>query len=306
MERFNYHHLLYFWVVAREGSIARACAELSLAQPTISGQIRELEQSLGMKVFTRVGRNLVLTDAGRLVYSYAEEIFKLGQELQSAIKGRAQARPLRFEVGIVDVLPKLVAYRLLESSLRLPERVQLVCREDRPDKLLAELSLHGLDVVLSDTPVSPLVRVRAYSHLLGECGITFLATRELAARFRPDFPRSLNGAPLLLPTENTSMRRALDQWMTSQRVSPEVCGEFADSGLLKSFGRAGVGVVAMPTAIESDVAAQFGLEVIGREDSVRFRCYAITVERRLKHPAVIALSETARNGLFSPRPEGEQ
>lgn len=299
MYRFNYHHLLYFWVVAREGSIARACQELKLAQPTISGQIRELELSLGEKLFNRVGRNLVLTETGRVVFSYAEEIFKLGQELQGAMKGRSRNRPLRFEVGITDVIPKLMVYRLLQHSLHLPEKVQICCREDKPERLLADLSLHGLDVVLSDVPVGPLVKVRAYSNLLGECGVSVFGTRNLVAKYRHNFPASLDGAPLLLPMENTSLRRSIDQWISNQGITPEIRGEFADSALVKVFGEAGEGLFMMPSAIESEVGKEYNVDVLGHLDAIRFRCYAITVERRIKHPAVVALCETARREIFS-------
>ncbi len=225
MEWLNYHHLLYFWLVAREGTIARASAELRLAQPTISGQIRQLEGALGEKLFVRKGRNLVLTDTGRLVYGYADEIFSLGRELMDAVRGLAHGRPLRLLVGVADVLPKPVARLLLEPALHLGQPVRLVCREDRPvEDFLAELAVFKLDVVLADAPAGPGIAVKAFSHLLGECGTTFFASKQLAAARHKGFPRSLDGAPLLLPGEGSGLRRNLDQWISSQDVRPTVVG----------------------------------------------------------------------------------
>ncbi len=298
MNWINYHHLLYFWTVAKEGSIARATSELRLAQPTISGQIRSLEESLGEKLFQRSGRNLILTDVGRVVFRYADEIFSLGRELQDVLKGGPSSRPLCLLVGVADVVPKLVAYRLLEPALRLSEPVQIVCREDKPDRLLAELAVHHLDVVLSDAPVGPTIRIRAFNHLLGECGVVFMAAPRLAAAYRRGFPKSLDGAPLLLPTENTTERRSLDQWLMSKGIRPRVVGEFEDSALLKVFGQTGNGIFAVPSVIETEVQRQYQVQAIGRVEDVRERFYAISVERRLKHPAVVAISEAARKKLF--------
>lgn len=298
MEWLNYHHLFYFWMVAREGSIAQASRELLLAQPTITGQIRTLENALGAKLFMRSGRNLVLTEVGRLAYRYANEIFSLGREFADVLKGRSTGRPVRLVVGISDALPKLIAYRLLQPALKLPEPVQIVCREDQPDRLVADLATFGLDLVLSDAPVGPAVRVRAFSHLLGSSGVSFFAKPALAAKYRRKFPSSLDGAPLLLPLENATLHRALDQWFESQGIRPRVVGEFQDSALMKAFGEAGVGVFTAPTAIEDDVRRHHGVSVLGRTDSVTERFYAISVERKLKHPAVVAISETARQTLF--------
>lgn len=299
MEWLNYHHLLYFWVTAREGSIARASSQLRLAQPTISGQIRALEQGLGEKLFVRSGRRLVLTDVGRTVYSYADEIFSLGRELMSTVKGLPTERPVRLVVGLADVVPKLIAYRLLEPALRLPGPVQIVLREDRPERLLAELSTHALDLVLADAPLSSAVRIRGFSHLLGECGVTVFAAPRLAARHRRGFPRSLDGAPFLLPTEGTSLRRSMDHWFEAEGIRPRVAGEFDDNALLKVFGQAGVGFFVAPSVIEAEVRRQFRVHVVGRMPSIRERFYAISVERRLKHPAVVAITETARRKLFA-------
>ena len=299
MEWLNYHHLLYFWLVAREGTIARASAELRLAQPTISGQIRQLEGVLGEKLFVRKGRNLVLTDTGRLVYRYADEIFSLGRELMDAVRGRAHGRPLRLLVGIADVLPKPVARLLLEPALHLGQPVRLVCREDRPvEEFLADLAVFKLDVVLADAPAGPGIAVKAFSHLLGECGTTFFASKQLAAARRKGFPRSLDGAPLLLPGEGSGLRRILDQWIYSQDVRPTIVGEFDDSALTNAFGEDGVGIFAAPTILETELHRRHRVEVVGRVESLRQRFYAISVERRLNHPAVIAILQSARMDLF--------
>lgn len=298
MEWLNYHHLLYFWMVAREGSIAQASKQLLLAQPTITGQIRALENTLGQKLFTRSGRNLVLTEVGRLVYRYANEIFSLGRELTDVLKGRPAGRPVRLVVGVCDGLPKLIAYRLLQPALTLPEPVQLICHEDHPERLLAELATSGLDLVLMDAPASPLVRVRAFSHLLGGCGVSFFGTSPLAARYRKNFPASLDGAPFLLPSEDSTLRRSLEQWFEAQRIRPQVVGEFQDSALLKAFGEAGVGVFTAPTVTEKEVQRHYGVSLLGRTESVTERFYAISVERRIKHPAVVAIAEAARQTLF--------
>ena len=298
MEWLNYHHLLYFWVVAREGSVAKASEELRLAQPTISGQIRALETSLGEKLFQRAGRGLVLTEFGRMVYQQANEIFTLGRELMETVNGRPTGRPLRFAVGVADVVPKLVAYRLLEPALRLPEPIRIVCREDKPDPLLADLATHKLDIVLSDAPVSPTVKVRAFNHLLGECGVAVYGTPELARAHRRRFPASLDGAPVLLPSDGTALRRSLDAWFAARELRPAVVGEFDDAALSKAFAQAGAGLVAVPEIIGEAVTRQYGLRRIGALDDVRERFYAISVDRKLKHPAVVAISEAARETVF--------
>lgn len=297
MEWLNYHHLLYFWAVAREGSIARAGVKLGLAQPTISGQIRALENVLGEKLFSRSGRGLVLTEVGRMVLGYAEDIFSLGRELLDSVKDRPTGRPIQFVVGVADVLPKAVAYRLIEPALHLAEPVQVICREDRPDRLLTELAAHELDVILSDAPISPLVRVRAFNHLLGECGVTFFATARLAAAHRRGFPESLHGAPFLLPTEITTVRRSLDEWFEARQIRPRVVGEFDDFSLLRTFGEAGAGLFAAPSVLERQLRKE-GFRVIGHASEVRERFYAISVERRIKHPAVVAICQSAREELF--------
>ena len=298
MEWLNYHHLLYFWTVAREGSVTRASQQLRLAQPTVSGQLKALEDALGEKLFERTGRRLVLTDVGRVVLRYADEIFSLGRELQDTLKGRPTGRPIRFTVGVADAVPKLVAYRLLLPALSLPEPVHIVCREDKPERLLAELSVHSLDLVISDSPVGAGVKVKAYSHLLGETPVAFFGSDALASGYRKGFPRSLEGAPVLMPTEGSTLRRSLDQWLDTEGIRPRVVGEIEDSALLKVFGQAGVGLFAAPVAIEAELRAQFGVKLLGRVDTVKERFYALSAERKLKHPAVVAICEGARRRLF--------
>ena len=298
MEWLNYHHLLYFWVVAREGSVAKACKRLRLAQPTISGQIRSLEESLKTALFKRQGRNLVLTETGQTVFRYAEEIFALGQELQQALKNLPTGRTLRVFVGVTDSLPKLIVHRLLEPILRLPEEARITCIEGEPDRLIAQLALHELDLVLSDAPANPKLGFKAFSHLLGECGMTFFGSTDLVRSYRAGFPESLDAAPFLMPSENASIRRPLDQWFDKHGIRPRIRGEFADSGLLKAFGQCGEGIFAAPSAVEDDVMRMYQVGIIGRDPTLRERFYAISVEKRLRHPAVIAISESAQSTLF--------
>jgi LysR family transcriptional activator of nhaA len=299
MEWLNYHHLLYFWTAAREGSIARACEKLLLAQPTVSGQIKRLEDSLGEKLFEKAGRGLALTETGRVVYAYAEEIFGLGRELQNVLRGKPGKRPARLLVGVSDMLPKLIAYRILEPAMRLEEPVQLICQEDTPEGLLLALADHKLDVVISDTPVGTGARVKAYNHLLGSCPAVLFAAPPLAKMYRKGFPACLEGAPFLLPMDGSRLRRSLDQWFDSQNVRPRVVGEFKDSALMKTFGEAGAGVFVAPAAIEAEVKRRYSVARIGVLPSVVETFYVISVERRIKHPAVIRISETARDGLFA-------
>ena len=298
MEWPNFHHLLYFWTVAREGSILAACKKLYVSQPTVSAQIRALERSLGQPLFARRGRRLELTEMGHVALRYAEEIFTLGRELAETFKGRPVGRGLRLVVGIADVVPKLIAYRLLEPALKLPESVELVCLEGKSDRLLAELAVHELDLVLTDAPVGPSVNVRAFSHLLGECGLAVFGTAPLARRFKRGFPASLAEAPFLLPTETCTIRRELNQWFFSQGITPRVAGQFEDSALLKTFGQAGRGLFFAPAAIAGEIEQQYAVERIGVLDRVRERFYAISVERRIRHPAVLAISTAAKRELF--------
>jgi len=298
VDRLNYHHLFYFWAVARQGTIAAACEKLQLAPPTISAQLRELEKALGEKLFTRVGRRLSLTDTGRVAYRYADEIFSLGREFVDAVKGGSSGPSLRLNVGAHDVLPKVVAYRLLEPVFHLSEPVRVVCYEGTPTQLLPQLSVHELDLVLSDAPVAATIKVSAFSHLLGECGIAFFASPKLARKLRRGFPQSLDGQPALLPTENASMRGTLENWFDSVGVHPNVVAEFEDIELMRVFGQQGQGFFAAHDVITADVASGYDVELIGSIEGCSERFYAITVERRIKHPAVVAITRAARKQLF--------
>lgn len=298
MEWLNYHHLLYFYTVAKEGSVARAAQTLRLAQPTLSGQIRKLEHVLDEKLFERRGRNLVLTEMGRIAYRYAEEIFSLGGELMETMRGRPTNRPPRLHVGIADAIPKLVAHRLLAASRLAETGVQLVLREGKTADLLAALGAQAFDLVITDTPFSSQARVRAFNHLLGESGVTIFGAPALAAKHRTRFPRSLDGAPMLLPTENSALRRPLEQWLEENAVRPRVVAEIEDSALLKVFGQHGVGFFAAPTIVAKDVIKQHGVRAIGVAAGVTERFYAITVERRITHPGTAAIAAAAREQLF--------
>lgn len=298
MEWLNYHHLLYFWSVAKEGSIARASEKLHLTQATISAQISAFERTLGEKLFNRVGRRLVLTETGRVAFRYADEIFTLGREFMDTLKGRPTGQPLRFRVGVADVLPKMVAQRLLEPAFQISQPLRVMCHEGKTDSLLAQLILHELDLVLTDSGVGSAIKVKAFNHLLGECGLSIFAAPKLASQYRRHFPHSLDGAPFLLPTDNTAMRRSLNQWFDEENIRPFIIGEFEDSALLKVFGQLGKGLFAAPSAIDTEVEEQYGVQRVGRLTGIRERFYAISVERKLKHPAVIAICESAKNELF--------
>ena len=299
MEWLNYHHLLYFWTVAREGSIARACEKLRLAQPTISGQLRLLEETLGEKLFTKAGRGLRLTDVGHVVYRYADEIFGLGRELQDVLKGRPGGHTLRLLVGVSDLVPKLIAYRILQPVLEMSQPVQFICDEDTPERLLGALAEHRLDVVITDAPITAAPPMKAYNHLLGACGVTLFAAPKLAARYRKNFPLCLDGAPFLLPMKGAALRRSLEQWFDAENIHPRLVGEFKDGALMKTFGQAGAGVFAAPTAIGKQVQEHYRVTPIARVDSIVERLYAISVERKLKHPAVVAISAAAQAHLFT-------
>jgi LysR family transcriptional regulator, transcriptional activator of nhaA len=298
MEWLNYHHLLYFHSVAKFGSISAASRELRLAPPTISAQLRSLEESLGEKLFTKSGRRLVLTETGQVVLQYADEIFSLGREMVDAVKDRPTGRPVRLIVGIADVLPKWIAYKLIQPALQLPERVQLKCREARPERLLADLAIHELDVILSDAPAPPLSRVKAFNHLLGDCGVVFLAAPKQAQRLRGRFPHSLDGAPMLLPSDNTAFRGSLDHWFDDHGIRPAAVGEFDDFALLHTFAEAGQGIFAAADVLETQLRTVYGFRRVGHTDDVRAHFYAISVERHLQHPGVVAICETGRNALF--------
>jgi len=300
MEWLNYQHLLYFWVVAKEGSIAGASKELRLAHPTISVQIHALEEVLGAKLFERQGRGLVLTEFGRVAFRYAEEIFSLGREFLDTAKGRPSGRPLRLVVGASDSLPKSIVYRILEPAFRLDEQVRVIVREDRSaEAFMGELAMHAVDVVLSDAPAAPGTSVRAFSHPLGECGTMFFAAPELAKTCRRQFPRSLDGVRFLMPSTNSTLRRALEEWFNALDIRPNVVAEIEDLALAKVVGEAGFGVFAAPDVIEKDILKRYEVQVVGRVEALRQRFYAISLERKIRHPAVVAISEKARNEIFA-------
>ena len=299
MPSLNFKHLRYFWVVAANGTIARASEILHITPQTISGQLRELEEQLDAKLFQKSGRNLVLTDTGRVVFSYADEMFRLGNELQDVLKGHIPGAALTLTVGIAMVVPKLLAYRVLKPVLEMQDPVRLVCLEAPLADLLADLSVHKLDLVLADSPLSPTMNIRAYNHPLGASGISFFAGRSVARRYAARFPQSLDGAPMLMPTASSALRRMLDQWFEGEGLKPLVVAEFEDRALMKAFGEAAAGIFTSPTAVEADVIEKYGVRVIGRTDDIAETFYAISTERHIKHPAVSAITETARSELFA-------
>jgi LysR family transcriptional regulator, transcriptional activator of nhaA len=299
IRRLNYQHLLYFWSVVRTGSLTRACEELALSAPTVSSQLRTLEARLGEKLLAKSGRRLVPTEVGRLVYSYADQIFGLGQDLLEALEHRPSARPLRLVVGIDDVFPKEMAYRILKSTLALSRPVRLVCREGTLERLVADLAAHEIDVVLSDAPVTPSLNVRAYSHSLGTCEVLWMATPTLAKTLRRAFPKSLDGVPVLLPTDDTAIRRSLDLWLEKQEVRPVMLGEFEDYGMLREFARMGHGFAPVPSFLEEQFRREYGFARVGVAAGIKGEFYAISVERKIKNPAVAAMTENAREAFSS-------
>jgi LysR family transcriptional regulator, transcriptional activator of nhaA len=290
----NYHHLQYFWVVAREGSVSRASEVLHVTPATISIQLRDLENTLGVELFKKAGRGLALTDMGTEVLRYAQDIFSTGQELLDMIDGRPVGGPRLLRVGIKDVMAKLVAYRLLEPTLKMSDEVRLACFEGDVLKLVADLAIHKLDVVLSDTPLDPSTKVRAYSHLVGESEVAFMGTKALAKKLRSGFPLSLDGAPMLLPMANTILRRSLDYWFEETNIRPKIVGEFDDSAMLKIVGSAGVGVFPIANIIRKEVESMYGVEYISTVPNMMEKFYALSVERKVKHPAVLAMTKVAR------------
>jgi LysR family transcriptional activator of nhaA len=293
----NYHHLQYFWMVAREGGLAPAAEKLGVSPPTVSAQIKALEAALGEALFQKQGRRLALTERGHVAYRYAEEIFSLGSELSSVLGGSRPDRPAQLVVGVAQSVPKLVVRRILAPVERM-RNVQLVCREEPSDQLLAELAVHKLDVVLADTPGSGDTNVKVFSHLLGESATGFFGAEPLVERFRAGFPGSLDGAPFLLPTAGHNARRSLDAWFDQHRVRPAVAAEFDDSALLKAFAQDGLGLFAAPAVIRAELRRQYGVLRLAVVPELRERYYAITSERRVKHPALLAITEAARERVF--------
>jgi LysR family transcriptional activator of nhaA len=294
----NYHHLMYFWTVAREGGVARAAEKLHLSSPTISAQIHELEDTLGDKLFERRGRSLVLTEVGQLVFKYADDIFTLGRELLDAVKLGPDSRPQKLTVGISDAVPKTVSVALLEPALNMDPTCAVIAHEDKIDRLLVELATYRIDLILSDIPIGAGAQMRAYNHLLGESGVTFFGGKSLATRYAKNFPQCLDGAPVFLPTRNTSLRRSLDQFFDTHNIHPRILGEFEDSALLKTFGQTGRALFPASAIVEEEVCRQNNVKAIGHLEGVRERFYAISPERKLKHPAVVAICMAARKEFF--------
>jgi LysR family transcriptional regulator, transcriptional activator of nhaA len=284
----NFRHLYYFWVVAKEGSVTRAAERLDVAVQTISAQLALLEQSVGKALLAPQGRRLALTEAGRIALNYADQIFLLGEQMQDALAGDVDGT-MRLTVGISDSLPKLIASRLLDAALQLPQRVRLVCSEGNFESLLGDLSVHKLDVVLTDRPVPPGTNLRVFSHSLGDSEVNLFALPDMAKQYRTKFPESLNGAPLLLPTRNNAIRGRIDHWFETHELRPDVVGEFDDNALLNTFGQRGLGLFPAPSALAADVKKQFGAVPVGALTGVQEQFFAISNERKIKHPAVEAI-----------------
>ncbi len=299
MNRLNYKHLYYFWVVAKEGSIARASELLHLTPPTLSAQINTLEEMLDVELFKKTGRQLVLTEIGKITCEYAESIFLLGMELENFISNDQHQKQIQFKVGVADVMPKLIVYRLLNPAFQLSTDIRIVCQEDKFESLLTDLAAHKLDLILADRQINPTLNIKAYHHALGTCGVTFFASERLATILHHEFPGSLHQQPFLLPNLDTVLRRAIDQWFDEMEISPYIVGEFADSALLKVFGQEGKGIFCAPSVIENEILKQYDVHVVGRTEAIQEQFYAITAERRVKHPAVNHIREMASTTLFN-------
>ena len=297
MDWLNYHHLRYFWVVAKEGGLKKAAEKLHVSQPSISEQIKDLEEALGEPLFPRSGRSNVLTDSGQIVLRYAEEIFGLGAELMRAVKQRPGLQSLRFYVGVADALPKLVVNDILKPVLTMPQTVHIICREGKMEDLLAQLAAHRLDIVLADEPASSSLKFKAFTHLLGESGVCFCAAPRLAARLRKGFPASLDGAPALLPAENTALRRSLEQWFQQRQIRPRVVAEFDDAALMKVLAVDGRGFAPIPAVVADEAISRYELQKAGSTQECKEQFYAITAERRIVHPAAVVITRNAQARL---------
>jgi LysR family transcriptional activator of nhaA len=295
----NYRQLHYFWVVAKTGSIVRACEQLNLTPQTVSGQISLLEQTYGVELFKRVGRQLELTETGRAALPYAEQMFQVGNELESLLRAQPDEQQILFRVGVADVVPKSIVYRLIAPTMQLSESVRITCREDQLERLLADLAIQRLDLVISDSPMPSHLDIKGYSQKLGECGVSFFATRALADLYGRDFPRGMQGAPLLIPGQQTVVQSRLMRWFAEQNVQPRIVGEFDDSALMKAFGKSGSGIFIAPSVIADEVMEQYDVQLIGQTDAVTESFYAISVERKVKHPGIVAITEGARRQLFT-------
>jgi len=296
----NFKHLHYFWVTAKAGGIMRAGEQLHTTPQTLSGQIKLLEDWLGHKLFRKSGRNLELTDDGRVALGYADQIFTLGAELEAAVREtRGGQRVLDFRVGVADSVAKSVAYRLLEPALSVTEPVRLICSEGKFPDLLAQLALQRLDLVIADEPMSRRMSVKAFNHPLGSTAMSFFAAPQLKAQLKGEFPQCLNGMPMLIQGGAASVRQQLEGWLTQHQIQPRIIGEFDDGALMTAFGREGRGVFMAPTVLEAETVAQFGVEVIGQTDELVEEFFAVSVERRITHPCVVAITHAARAQLFT-------
>lgn len=295
MQRINYHHLYYFWTVVNEGSIARASEKLYLTQPTISSQITQFEQAIGHSLFDRAGRKLLLTDTGRDVFDYAEEIFSIGRELTQYLSGRSVGKGFRLNVGIADVLPKLVVMKLLKPALHIDIPVKLHCHEDKPERLINELALHAIDVVLTTAPLAIKPASGIFSHFLAESPMVVFGTRSLVDAYREGFPKSLNGAPFLVPAGHPGLRQDLDRWCEENNIWPDIRAEISDSALLKTFGAEGVGFFLAPNIVQDVIIRQYGVDPLGVIEGIRERFYLLSAQRKVNHPALIAILENAKN-----------
>ena len=299
MEFLNYHHLRYFWVVAQEGGLRKAAEKLHVSQPTISAQIATLESVLGEKLFRRSPRGLTLTETGHLAFSYAEEIFALGQDFIHSVKQRPTARPLRVNIGIADSLPKLVSHEIIKPIFSLGQPVQAVCLENKTSDLLAQLAVYRLDLVLADEPAPSALPLKTFNHLLGESGVTFCAERKLTLRLRRQFPGSLHHEPMLLPTSGTALRRTLEKWFQEQGIHPRVVAEYDDAALMKVAAEDGLGCFPLPTVAVNEAVTRYGFQIVGQAKGCVVQFYAISAERKLTHPAVVAITSNARGRLFA-------
>jgi LysR family transcriptional regulator, transcriptional activator of nhaA len=299
VEWLNFHHLRYFWTVARKGGVRKAADELHVSQPSISAQLRLLEDSLGEKLFKRSGRSLVLTEMGNLVLTYADEIFSAGRELMNAVKQRPGGRLLRLNVGMTDSISKLMGFEFLKPAIRFSEPVHVVCRMAAIEVLVNQLQAHRLDIVLADEPASSSLKAKTFNHRLGRSGVTFCAVPAIAKKLRRNFPQSLNGATALLPTENMGMRAVLETWFDTKGIHPRLLGEYEDSALMVFCATAGRGFTVVPTVVAREVLKHWGLRVIANVDECGTEFYAITAERRVKNPAAMAITEHAYSSLFA-------
>jgi LysR family transcriptional regulator, transcriptional activator of nhaA len=294
MSDLNYLHLQYFWAVARSGSVAAASKQLGVGMSTISAQIKKLERSLGGALFNKAGRGLELTELGKQTVGYADEIFAIGSDLVAAVRNQQPVQRMRFRVGVADAVPKLIAYNLLAPALQVDARLCLEVIEEDTDKLCAQLALHELDLVIADRTLPAAHTIRAYNHRLGESRIAFFAAPALAQRLSRQFPQSLDGEPLILPDRTTALCTELEIWLQTRQIRPRLVAHLADSALAKVFAAEGHGVIAAPMAVRTHLAENFGLRLLGPCEGMVVRYYAISIERRIRHPAVLAISRAAR------------